>query len=91
MDRAFKAKRIPYFRSLTMRKGRRADMPCGPSHMCRELVSDGLDIQVGDVQRIFLNEVAAWLHHIAHELGEDFIRQIGLCNFHAQERAIIRI
>src|SRR3546814_3179364 len=47
-----------------------------------------LDVEIGDRQRIFLNELAARLHHIAHQLGENLVRQIGLTDLHLQHRAV---
>ena len=51
----------------------------------------GSDVEIGDIQRILLNKVAPRLHNIAHQLGKDLIRQIGLRNFNAQQRPIIGI
>lgn len=37
------------------------------------LEAPSLDIQVGDRQRVFLDEFATWFDLFAHERGEDFI------------------
>ena len=33
-----------------------------------------LEIEVFDAERIFLNELPAWLYHVAHQLGKEVIR-----------------
>jgi hypothetical protein len=44
-----------------------------------------------DAQRILLDELAARLDHVAHQLGEDRVGDIGLVDLHHQHRAVLRI
>ena len=36
------------------------------------------DVEVCDIESIVLNELAPRLDHIAHQAGEDFIRDVGI-------------
>jgi hypothetical protein len=40
---------------------------------------------------VFLDEFAAWLDHVAHQPGEDFVGDVGLRDFDPQQRAIGRV
>lgn len=44
-----------------------------------------LDIQVADTQGIVLDEVTAFFHNIAHQLGENLVCCIGLADLHLQK------
>ena len=50
-----------------------------------------LNVEICDVQRIFLDELTPGLDDITHQLREDFIGELGLTNFNTQHRAILRI
>ena len=40
-----------------------------------------LNVQIGDVEGVFLDEVAAGFDHVAHQAGEDFVGYVGLGDF----------
>src|SRR5262249_41187171 len=42
-------------------------------------------------QRILLDELAARLHHVAHQLGEDIVGVVGLLDLHLQERSSVGV
>ena len=37
-----------------------------------------LNIQIDDAQCVVLDERAPFLHHVAHQSGEDFVGRVGL-------------
>src|SRR6185369_15471470 len=44
-----------------------------------------LDVEVGDAERIVLNELTAGLDDVAHQAGEDLVGDIGLRDFDAEQ------
>ena len=50
-----------------------------------------LDVEVGDAQRIVLDELAARLDHVAHQPREDLVGDVGLRDFDPKQRAVGRI
>ena len=42
-----------------------------------------LDVQIGDAERVFLDELAARLHDVAHQAREDFVGNVGLIDYDA--------
>src|SRR5512139_463065 len=49
-----------------------------------------LDVDRG-AERVFLDEVAPRLDHVAHQLGEDVVGLVDLLDLHLQERAHVGI
>src|SRR6476646_7589896 len=49
------------------------------------------DVEVGDVQRVGLDEVAARLDDVAHQLGEDVVGVGDLLHLHLQQRADVAV
>ena len=47
----------------------------------------GSDVQIGDIQGIVLNEFAAGLHHVAHQLDENIVGGVDFLDLHLQQRA----
>lgn len=47
--------------------------------------SVGLDIEIGDLERVFFDECATWVHHVSHQRREDLIRSDGVFDAHAQQ------
>src|SRR6476469_2035497 len=50
-----------------------------------------LDVQVGDAERVVLDELAAGLDDVAHQARENLVGDVGLGDFDPQQRAIGRI
>src|SRR5689334_13087211 len=50
-----------------------------------------LDVEVGNAQRIVLDELAAGLDDVAHEASEDLVGNVGLCDFDPQKGAVCRV
>src|SRR4051794_8441229 len=50
-----------------------------------------LDVEVGDAQRIVLDELAARLDDVAHQACEYLVRNIGLRYLDAKQRAVRRV
>src|SRR6185295_18538087 len=50
-----------------------------------------LDVEVGDAERIVLNELAAGLDDVAHQAGEYLVGDIGLRDFDAEQGAVGRV
>ncbi len=53
----------------------------------KKQMSSALHVQIRHVERILPDEVASWLHHVAHELGEDVVGFVEFGDFYAQKRA----
>ena len=53
--------------------------------------SRNLNVQVRHVQRVLADEIASWLHHVAHEFGEDVVGFVEFGDFYAQQRADVGI
>ena len=51
----------------------------------------GLDVQVLDLQRVFLNKLTARLHRVTHQYREDLIRGHVVLHLHLEEGAGFRI
>ena len=60
-----------------------ADLPAGPGR-------PGSHVQRG-VQRVVLDEFAARLDHIAHQLGEQIVGLVGVLDLHLQQRARVLV
>ena len=56
----------------------------------RRAVEAGLHVQIGDVQRIFLDELAARLDDVAHQPGEDLVGDVGLGDLDLEQGAVGR-
>src|SRR5262245_51015169 len=50
-----------------------------------------LDVEIGDVERVLLDEVAARLDDIAHQSGEDLVGDVGVLDLDLQQDAVVRI
>jgi hypothetical protein len=44
-----------------------------------------LNVQIGDIERVFDNEITPWLHHFTHQFRENVVGKVGLINLHAQQ------
>ena len=49
------------------------------------------DVEVGDAERIVLDELAARLDDVAHQPREDLVGDVGLRDFDPQQRAVGRV
>src|SRR5690242_4160731 len=49
------------------------------------------DIQVGDIERVLLDEVAAGLDEIAHQGREGFLGEVGMADADLKQRADFRV
>src|SRR5437764_12703803 len=50
-----------------------------------------LDVEIGDAQRIVLDELAAGLDDVAHEAREDLVGDVRLRDLDAEQRAVGRV
>src|SRR3990167_8034384 len=50
-----------------------------------------LNVQIGDVQRVVLDELAAGLDLVAHQAAEEIVGLVGLAHPDLEERALLRI
>ena len=47
-----------------------------------------LDVQVGDAERVVLDELAAGFDDVAHQAGENLVGDVGLGDFDPEQRAV---
>ena len=45
------------------------------------------DVEVGHVERVFLDELAARFDHVAHQPGEDLVGDVGVLDLDLEEEA----
>jgi len=48
-------------------------------------------VQIGHVQRIFLDEIAARLDDVAHQASEDLVGEVSLGDFDPEQRTVRRV
>ena len=53
----------------------------------RQVSEAQLDVEVRHVQGVFADEIASWLHHVAHEFGEDVVGFVEFGDFYPRKRA----
>ena len=51
----------------------------------------GLDVEIDDLERVLLDELAARLHDLAHEGGEDLVRLLGVLDLHQPQDPHVRV
>ena len=75
-------------RPLASKKTGSALITADAKHVRLEAI---LYVQIRHLQGVFLNEVAAWLHHIAHQSRKNILGIIHMTDTDLQKRANVRI
>src|SRR5690606_39818502 len=79
----------PLFPYTTLFRSRRHARPHLSAHTASGVAAS--DIEVGDVQRVVLDELAARLDDVAHQAGEDLVGHVGILDLDLQQGAVLGI